>query len=374
MPRTYVALDLETTGLNPDKDAIIEVGAVKFRDGEIVEEFTTLVNPGRPIPPEITMITRITDRDVLGAPPFERIEAPLMRFVGQAPVVGHNVSFDLGFMRAHGLLNGNVGLDTWELATIVLPSQPGYSLGALAERFGLALPNAHRAADDAHATGWLFELLCAEAGRLPRAVLMEIARVAYGSDWPLAEVFGAALMAAGVGRVPRDELPLDQLAPDSVLFGPWRAAEPLAPREHPEPVDATELAAMLKPGGAFSAAFPGYEFRPPQVDMLEAVAGAFNQGHHLMVEAGTGTGKSVAYLLPAIAYAAKNNARVVISTNTINLQDQLFRKDLPDLERVFGRETGQDHTLPRGAAERPEQLPVPAPLLGAQGAAQPQPR
>ena len=144
MPRTYVALDLETTGLNPDKDAIIEVGAVKFRDGEIVEEFTTLVNPGRPIPPEITMITRITDRYVLDAPLFERIEAPLLRFVGQAPVVGHNVSFDLGFMRSRPAA-GNIGLDTWELATIVLPSQPGYSLGALAERFGLALPNAHRA-------------------------------------------------------------------------------------------------------------------------------------------------------------------------------------------------------------------------------------
>ena len=65
MPRTYVALDLETTGLSPDKDAIIEVGAVKFRDGEIVEEFATLVNPGRPIPPEITMLTGITDRDVV---------------------------------------------------------------------------------------------------------------------------------------------------------------------------------------------------------------------------------------------------------------------------------------------------------------------
>ena len=353
MPRTYVALDLETTGLNPDKDAVIEVGAVKFRDGEIVEEFTTLVNPGRPIPPEITMLTGITDRDVLAAPPFERIEAPLLRFVGQAPVVGHNVSFDLGFMRAHGLLAGNIGLDTWELATILLPSQPGYSLGALAERFGLVLANAHRALDDARATGWLFELLCADAGRLPRAVLMEIVRLAYGSDWPLAEVFGAALMAAGVGRVPRDELPLDQLAPDSVLFAPWRAAEPLAPREHPDLVDATELAAMLKPGGAFSAAFPGYEFRPPQVDMLEAVAGAFNQGHHLMVEAGTGTGKSVAYLLPAIAYAAKNNVRVVISTNTINLQDQLFRKDLPDLEHVLGMANPKGFRKPLGSGAEP---------------------
>ena len=120
---------------------------------------------------------------------------------------------------------------------------------------------------------------------------------------------------------------------------------------------------MLQPGGAFSAAFPGYEFRPPQVDMLEAVAGAFNQGHHLMVEAGTGTGKSVAYLLPAIAYAVKNDTRVVISTNTINLQDQLFRKDLPDLERVLGEQPrARPTTLPRGAAERPQQLPVPAAL------------
>jgi DNA polymerase-3 subunit epsilon/ATP-dependent DNA helicase DinG len=353
LPRTYVALDLETTGLSPEKDAIIEVGAVKFRDGEIVEEFATLVNPGRPIPPEITMITGITDRDVASAPPFERIEAPLLRFVGQAPVVGHNVSFDLGFLRTHGLLNGNVGLDTWELATIMLPSQSGYSLGALAARFDLPLHNAHRALDDATATGWLFDRLCAEAGRLPRAVLMEIARLAYGSDWPLAEVFGAALMAAGVGKIARDELPLDQLAPDSVLFGPWRAAEPLTPRDRVEPVDAAELAAMLRPDGAFSVAFPGYEFRPPQVDMLEAVADAFNQGHHLMVEAGTGTGKSVAYLLPAIAFAAQNNARVVVSTNTINLQDQLFNKDLPDLQRVLGMADPKGFRKPFGSKAEP---------------------
>ena len=107
------------------------------------------------------------------------------------------------------------------------------------------------------------------------------------------------------------------------------------PQEHPEPIDDAELAAMLRPGGAFSRAFPGYEFRPPQVHMLESVAGAFNQAHHLMAEAGTGTGKSVAYLLPAIAYAVKNGTRVVVSTNTINLQDQLFKKDLPDLQRIL---------------------------------------
>jgi DNA polymerase-3 subunit epsilon/ATP-dependent DNA helicase DinG len=102
------------------------------------------------------------------------------------------------------------------------------------------------------------------------------------------------------------------------------------------------LAAMLRPEGAFGQAFPGYEFRPPQVAMLEAVANAFNQSHHLLVEAGTGTGKSLAYLLPALAYACQNGTRVVVSTNTINLQEQLFKKDLPDLQRILADEWGKD--------------------------------
>lgn len=335
MPHTYVTLDLETTGLNPERDAIIEVGAVKYHDGEPVEEFSSLINPGRPIPFEITMITGLTDRDVVTAPRFDQISGPLMRFVGQLPVVGHSVGFDLGFMRAQGLLNENLGLDTWELATILLPSLPGYSLSALAERFNIKSPSQHRALDDAQATGRLFSLLRAQIQRLPHPVLTEIVRLAQGNEWPLAQVFMDALQARGGNGMPKAELPLEQLAPESPLFKPWRAAEPLVPGQSAAPVDASELADMLRPGGAFSQTFPGYEFRPPQIEMLEAVAGAFNRGHHLMAEAGTGTGKSVAYLLPAIAFAVKNGERVVVSTNTINLQDQLFKKDLPDLQRVL---------------------------------------
>ena len=75
MPRTYVALDLETTGLNPDRDAIIEVGAVKYRDGEPVENFTTLVNPGRPVPYEVQQLTGIRDADLVGRPRLARSPA-----------------------------------------------------------------------------------------------------------------------------------------------------------------------------------------------------------------------------------------------------------------------------------------------------------
>ena len=337
MPRTFIALDLETTGLEPDRDAIIEIGAVKFRDGEPIDEYTTLVNPGRPIPYEITQLTGITDRDLLGKPRFDQVAGPLMRFVGLLPVVGHNVGFDLGFLHAHGILTENSGLDTWELSTILLPSLSGYSLGALAEHFGLDLAGQHRARGDACRTGQLFLLLAERAGRLPRPTLLEIVRLAKDSGWPLAEVFAEALIAAGVVRGPANPLPLEVLAAESPLFQPLRAGEPLSPTEDEELVDTDELVAMLKPGGAVGRAFPGYEYRLPQVAMLEAVTAAFNQGHHLLAEAGTGTGKSLAYLLPAIAYAVKNGARIVVITNTINLQDQLFKKDLPDLQRILGQ-------------------------------------
>ncbi len=341
MPQTYVALDLETTGLNAEKDQIIEVGAVKVQDGEPVDRFETLVNPGRPIPHEITLLTGIRNEDVIRQPSFEQVAPALDRFVGAAPVVAHNASFDLGFLRARGLLVETTGLDTWELASVLIPSRPSYSLASLAAHFGIDSPNQHRALNDADVTARLFEILRERAGLLPRGVLAEIVRLANRSSWPLRVVFAEAAEAAGIGVIPDRELPLEQVVPGCALFAAWKASEPLAAKGEARPVDVEALAAMLEPDGAFAREFPTYEHRAQQVEMLHAVAEAFNQQHHLMVEAGTGTGKSVAYLLPAIAYAAGSGERVVVSTNTINLQDQLFQKDLPDLQRVLGRAWGR---------------------------------
>ncbi len=94
--------------------------------------------------------------------------------------------------------------------------------------------------------------------------------------------------------------------------------------------------ALLEYGGPFSRYFQQYEHRIQQVEMLRAVIRAFSHGRHLMVEAGTGTGKSFAYLVPAALWSGQNNMRVVISTNTINLQDQLIKKDIPDLCQALG--------------------------------------
>lgn len=350
MPRIYVALDLETTGLQVEKDAIIEVGAVKYRDGEPVERFETLVNPGRPVPREITLLTGIRNEDVLGKPTLDQVSQALQRFVGGVPIVAHNVAFDLGFLRHRGLFLENPGLDTWEFASILIPSLPSYSLSSLAAHFGIPSPEQHRAPNDAEVTGKLFEILCEHAAMLPRGVVAEIMRLAEmlrqaGTDWSLRTVF-AELVPTLTATFQKPGPPpgvvplLEHVVPNCSLFDRWECAAALQPRDESLPVDQAGLSAMLQPSGVFADLFPGYEHRPQQIEMLCAVADAFNSQHHLMAEAGTGTGKSLAYLLPAVAHAARNNERVVISTNTINLQDQLFRKDLPDLARALQRTWG----------------------------------
>ncbi len=345
MPRIYVALDLETTGLDPERDAIIEVGAVKFRGAEVLETFASLVNPGRPIPYQIQHLTGITPDDVKDAPPLPDVLPRLRRFVGDNPIVGHNVSFDLGFLRRQNLFQDNPGIDTFELAGILLPHAARYSLSLLTETLGITLPATHRALDDARAAHALFVALLDQASRLDLSVVQTINRLAARSDWSLRPVLAdleqSRARTAFTGSLGQ------QLAAKGILTASdggrrllWDAEDEerersLRPAATPRKLAVDELAAMLEEEGLFSQHFPGYEHRPQQVEMLRLVAEAFNRGEHLMVEAGTGTGKSIAYLLPAVHWAVQNSQRVVISTNTINLQDQLLTKDIPDLQRIL---------------------------------------
>jgi len=377
MPPTYVALDLETTGLDADRDAIIEIGAVKFRADEILDTFSTLVNPGRPIPRQITELTGIRDDDVAGAPSLHDVLPRLARFAGQWPIVGHSVEFDLSFLRRHSSLIENKGLDTFELAGILVPRAERYSLAALAQLLGIELEQAHRALDDAQATHRLFRAMLQRAARLSPRVLKEIIGHGERTGWPAAEFFRDALEEAA--RRPPDQRPASRAdqAPAGPLFAPSAQARPLQPADERKPLDTDKLAALLEEGGAFATHFPGYEHRPQQVAMLRGVARAFNRSTHLLAEAPTGVGKSLAYLIPAAYWAAQNGERVVISTNTINLQEQLYRKDLPDLARALPLEfraavlKGRSHylcparlqALRRQGANSPDQARVLAKIL-----------
>lgn len=331
MGQVYVAVDLETTGLNPDRDAILELGAVRFREGEILDTFSQVVNPGRPIPPAIRRLTGIGQEEADRAPSLARVAAAFRRFLGDAPLVGHNIGFDVAFLRNYGLYMANPIVDTWELALIVLPQLGSYKLERVAAFLGIALDQTHRALADATTSMQIFTALLERAAALPLDVLQQINRLAARSDWSLRPVFLEAERLAALRWSGRRT----KVGPVRVETGLFAGPPPLEPKECPQPLAVDELAAMLEPGGRFAQAFARYEYRPPQVEMLRAVAQAFNEKRHLLVEAGTGTGKSVAYLVPALAWAVQTGQRVVVSSNTINLQDQLYHKDLPDLHGVL---------------------------------------
>ena len=335
----YVALDLETTGTDPERDAIIEIGAVKFRGDQVLEEFHTLVNPGRPLSPEIVALTGITDADLADAPRLADVLPRLTRFTGNRLVVGHGIGFDLDFLHRRSILRPNQFLDTFKLATILAPDARRYSLRSLAYFLGFPPPVSHRALDDARTAHRLFMALFERALALRRELLEELIRHGERVDWPATEFFRQALREVARGAFTGAigaQLAAKRSRPEGgPLFAVPADAAPLEPEEVRRPLDVDQLAALLEEDGPFAQRFPGYEYRPQQVEMMRAVARALNEGRHLMVEAPTGVGKSLAYLLPAVHWAVQNGERVVVSTNTINLQEQLYRKDLPDLERVL---------------------------------------
>ena len=149
----FVAFDLETTGLRADREGITEIGAVLVRGGEILETFQTFVNPGKPIPPEITRLTGITDADVKDAPRSEAALRAFLDFVGDRPLVAHNASFDMGFVSVAceraGIPFSHVAIDTLTMAQNLLPHLKRHKLNEVADHLGLPAFTHHRASDDA---------------------------------------------------------------------------------------------------------------------------------------------------------------------------------------------------------------------------------
>lgn len=158
---TFVVFDIETTGLSRETDGITEIGAVKVRGGEIIDRFSTFVNPEKSISAEITKLTGITNEMVADAPPIREILPDFLAFCGDAVLVAHNAGFDTGFIRVNaerkcGIEVKNTVLDTLELSRSLLPHLQKHKLNILCEHLGISLEGHHRAVNDAEATAELF--------------------------------------------------------------------------------------------------------------------------------------------------------------------------------------------------------------------------
>ena len=170
----YIALDLETSGTDPEEDKIIEIGLAKIKNDQIIDTFQTLINPQKKVAENVLAITGISEEDLKKAPIFEQIKEKIIKFIGNYPIIGHNIQFDLNFLNKEGLEIKNPFYDTWHLATIILPHLPSHSLSYLTSKLNLEHLEAHRALSDAVASYYLFAHLKNEIKKLSPSILREI--------------------------------------------------------------------------------------------------------------------------------------------------------------------------------------------------------
>jgi ATP-dependent DNA helicase DinG len=324
----FVAIDVETTGLNSKSDRIIEIGAIKFSEGKDSDQFSTFLNPGVPLPAAITRLTGITGDDLAKAPVFEDVAQKLLEFIGRFPVCGHQIDFDVNFINEELKRIGKPKLTSYEIDTallsrIVVPSIDRYSLKHVSQALGIDLENAHRALYDAKASGQAACSLISKFDTIPLHVRLAMARFAPSS------ILKTLLMESTKRQYIHEDRSHSVGARN-------RPPNKLSESATLSPVSIEKLKEIFGGCGILSQIMKDFIERPSQTQIALCVAEAFNTKTFLVAEAGTGTGKSLAYLIPAALFAIKNNTRVLVATYTRNLQDQLIAKELPLVKKIAG--------------------------------------
>ncbi|MGG3453304.1 ATP-dependent DNA helicase DinG [Paenibacillus rhizolycopersici] len=335
----YAVLDFETTG-NQSSDEIIQVGlAIIEPDKTISQVYRSFVKPGVPIPPFITGLTGITEEDVKDAPELDEVMVEMVPLLNDVVLVGHNVAFDFNFLQSAldktGYLpfTGRI-LDTMDFLKILFPSLTSYQLGLVAAEFEVEHDRPHQADSDALATALIFLKCLEECAQLPLLTLQRLADLFAGEDSDLGWFFDAMTQEKEREAMPSEDgfVYYRQFA---LQVEDWLDIQ--APRDSSDRnplADVTFEQFMEQVRERLRERLPQYEEREAQNMMLNEVMRAFEEDKHLLVEAGTGTGKSLGYLLPAIYHSVKNEEKVMVSTHTINLQEQLRERDVPLLTEV----------------------------------------
>ncbi|MCF6137549.1 ATP-dependent DNA helicase DinG [Pseudalkalibacillus berkeleyi] len=330
MNNRYVVLDLETTGHSPkNKDRIIQIGLVVIEENEIVDRFSSYINPGIPIPTFITSLTGINGEMVDDAPLFEDVAPRLLKILDGAWLVAHNIKFDLGFLNAELEKAGyfewrGMMLDTVELTRMLMPNLDSYKLSQLSESLSLAHENPHQADSDAEATGHLLTQLINKLNELPLLTLQRLLPLVKG-------------MHSDVAELVQDQIDqkLVQLEDEEPLLETFRQLVLKKMNENgldQELIDDSISHHSIEE--QLEKSFPNYEKRAGQVKMMDVVEQSLTDGQHALIEAGTGIGKSLGYLIPGLINARKTGRPLVVSTHTIQLQEQLLDRDIPLLQKM----------------------------------------
>ena len=324
---TYCVIDLETTGLDSKSDAIIEVAAIKFDKDGVDRTFQSFVNPGRKIPRFIEDLTGISEQDVQSAPRIDDLNPQLQDFIGDSVLIGHNIGFDVGFLEESGLKWDGPSFDTLDMSYILHPTQLDYSLTGLSLFLDLDISNAHRAMADCENTMSLFKNLLSQLRNIKLQTLVQINNLAAKGTWtalPILQMLLAERLASD--KANSNETP--SATSVNQISGPMSTS---TVNSH---LRSSDLNEVFSDHGTLADLLPGFEQRKEQLEMAITVKEAFQRESTAVIEAGTGVGKSMAYLIPAMQHAKDRKERVLVSTNTISLQDQLMEEDLPIAAKI----------------------------------------
>lgn len=367
LDRNVVVLDTETTGVSFNHDELTQIAAARIEKGEIVDWFNTFVNPGKPIPDDVAHLTDIHDEDVRDAPsPTEALTA-LVQFVGDAKIVAHNAAFDRTFTTKHPAgypLLENLWIDSLDLARIAVPRMKSHRLIDLVTALGGPL-STHRADDDVAATCSLYRMLLAAVDLMPDDLVHYIGESVDAREWPTAMVFklmeewktSNSYQGARSQRFDDEIGPLQLFETKAGLSlsrvrrrrvgkidrRAKRDARDLGKPGMPglKVVSSNEVESAFSPDGILGMMYESYERREEQVEMSLAIRNSLAKSDNLVVEAGTGVGKSMAYLVPLALLALENNITVGVATKTNALLDQLVYKELPALDQALAHLAGR---------------------------------
>jgi len=319
--QSFIALDLETTGLDFETDNIIEVALVRYRDGKSTETWNQLFSPGREIKPFISHLTGIQPEELKESPVFASKAAEILEFIGDDILVAHNAHFDQHFLekelRAAGHESSLKFLDTLLASRIAWWHFDNHRLESLVQRLGIEVEDSHRALPDAKACGEVFLLAQNVISEYSAAQINQLGLLARGSTW-------------------------ETIFQDSLT--PWEDFE-LPIRTEDKPIPDESVNASLPPftenwfrkGSPLETILPDFSARPGQSEMARKVSQNLEKGGLFVAEAGTGLGKSMAYMIPAFRHLHKHSGdRVVIATATRALQQQLWDQDIPVFQKLFG--------------------------------------
>lgn len=313
-----VALDIEASGLDPQKDEIIEIAMVKFQGKKTLDKWDTLINPQCEVSYHVLSITGISQSELDVAEDFDNIKSRIKKFIGNYPIVGHNIDFDLNFLAQKGVKLDNPRYDSWHMSTILLPNLLAYGLESLASRFNLAHKETHRALADTEACRDLFLFLIDKIYQMDINLFSEINSFLQKSDWDIKRIFGNIVTAEA--QKPRKD------AKEKIATAPKKTGQAETQKEAktqkeeekkvskkiPEvPLKLENLKEIFQNKKITDFLTDELNFSTCDIKTIFKVSDYLDKQSKLLLESKS---SPIVYLIPAVYYAITSGEKVVISS------------------------------------------------------------